>query len=256
MPVAKVLRELGELVFPPRCQICDCFSRPPICEQCAAAFEPIEPPLCERCGCPFDPKSHAPPACGACARGRRALTQARSVGLHVGRLRDAVNALKFGGRLRLGEPLGRRLAPLLGRESPSALNLEEPPDGLVPVPLHPTRRRERGFDQAERLAAAVSQATGVPLRSGLLVRTRYTTPQIGLSPRERRENVKGAFDLRYPLPREGLRILLVDDVYTTGSTLEECARTLQKAGAGAVYAVTVTRAAPEWHPAADLGDGP
>jgi len=138
--------------------------------------------------------------------------------------------------------------------APLSLPLDRPPDAIVPVPLHPLRRRERGFDQAELLAAALAEATRIAVRPGLLLRTRYTDPQIGLRPHERRENVKGAFELRHPLPGSGVRVLLVDDVYTTGATLEECAGTLRKGGAGAVYALTVTRAAPAWHPATDLGD--
>jgi ComF family protein len=169
-------------------------------------------------------------------------------------LRQAVNAFKFHGRLRLAEPLGACLVRLLEAEAPVAPPFAEPPDGLVPVPLHPARRRERGFDQAKRLAAVLSEATGIPVRERLLIRTRHTRPQVDLKPSERRENVRGAFALRHPLPRSGVRVLLVDDVYTTGSTLEECARTLRRGGAGEVYAVTVTRAAPEWHPDVDLRD--
>ena len=252
MHVGQALRELGELVFPPHCQVCGGFSRLPLCESCRAALEAIREPLCECCGRPFDPHAAARPSCADCAPGRRRLAGARSFGLHVGRLREAVNALKFRGRLRLARPLGGLLCEVVRAQPPLALPLDRRPDGIVPVPLHPARRRERGFDQAELLAATVSAATGIPLREGLLVRTRYTDPQVGLGPGERRKNVAGAFALRYPLPTREPRILLVDDVYTTGATLEECARTLDPKRAGKVYAVTVTRAAPEWHPGADL----
>ncbi|MBM3472783.1 MAG: ComF family protein [Armatimonadetes bacterium] len=254
MPLGQVLKELGELVFPPRCQVCRAFSRLPLCESCRAGFETIREPLCECCGRPFDPRAIARESCPDCAPGRRRLSGARSFGIHVGRLRDAVNALKFRGRLRLVEPLGELLSQVLRAEPPVGLSLDPRPEAIVPVPLHPARRRERGFDQAERLAAILSAATGIPLREGLLVRTRYTNPQIGLGPAERRQNVKGAFALRYPLPTSAPMILLVDDVYTTGATLEECARTLDPKRAGKVFAVTVTRAAPEWHPEADLTD--
>ncbi len=255
MRAANVLRELGALVFPASCQVCKRLAQPPICPQCAASFEAIEPPLCLHCGRPFDPHGHAGALCSDCAGGRRALTSARSYGLHVGTLREAVNVLKFGGRTRVVEPLAALLAGLVGDAAPTALPLGQRPAGLVPVPLHPTRRSERGFDQAELLSASLAELTGVPVRRELLIRTRPTAPQVGLSAAQRRENVRGAFALRYPLPSEGVRVVLVDDVYTTGSTLEECARTLRRAGAAEVHAVTVTRAAPDWHPKADLGDG-
>lgn len=256
MRAAKVLRELGGLVFPPACQLCNRLAQPPICAKCAASFEAIGPPLCLHCGRPFDPQGQAGPLCAGCRAGQQVLASARSFGLHVGTLREAVNALKFGGRTRIAPPLAHLLAGLIGGEPPAALPLAERPQGIVPVPLHPTRRGERGFDQAKLLAQTLAELTGVPLRAGLLVRTRPTRPQIGMSPTERRANVRGAFALRYPLPRGGVRILLVDDVYTTGSTLEECARTLRRGGAEAVHAVTVTRAAPDWHRQADLTDAP
>ena len=254
MPAGQVLRELGELVFPPRCQVCGGFSRLSLCESCSATFEVIGEPLCSCCGRPFDPRSASRAECPDCAPGRRRLAGARSYGLHVGRLRDAVNALKFRGRLRLVGPLAALLSEVLSAPPPLGLPLAPRPEAIVPVPLHPNRRRERGFDQAQLLAATLSGATGIPLRERLLARTRYTDPQVGLGPTERRQNVRGAFALRHPLPPGEPVILLVDDVYTTGATLEECARTLDPKRSGRLYAITVTRAAPEWHPDADLAE--
>lgn len=254
--LAATLREVGELIFPPRCQVCQMFSRWPICDNCARSFDVITPPACVDCGKPFDPAAVPAPRCGACASGRHYVQAVRSFGLHVGRLRDAVNSLKFRGRLRLVEPLGKRLVHVLDESSPFPLRPCGPLTGIVPVPLHPARRRERGFDQAELLASVVSRHVRIPMWPRLLMRTRYTQPQVGLNPAERRQNVRGAFRLRYPITLTGMRLLLIDDVYTTGSTLDECARVLRQGGAEAVYAVTVSRAAPEWHPHADLFDGP
>jgi len=251
---ATLLRELGGLIFPPCCQLCGRLAQPLVCERCAAAFEAITPPLCGCCGRPFDPHSRAGERCGRCRATGHALSVARSFGLHVGTLRGAVNALKFGGRTRLVGPLAELLTTLVEGSPPVALPPMDGPVGLVPVPLHPTRRRDRGFDQAELLATCLGELTGLPLRAGLLVRTRSTRPQVGMTPSERRENVKGAFALRHPLPHTEARVVLIDDVYTTGATLEECARVLRRGGAAQVGAITVTRAAPEWHPQADLGD--
>jgi ComF family protein len=251
---AKVLDELGALLFPPACQVCRRLAQPLICEPCAAAFEVIQPPLCLRCGRPFDPRGHAGERCGGCRKDGRPLTSARSFGLHVGTLREAVHALKFRGRVRVAPALAERLAGLVGGPVPTALPFARPPDGLVPVPLHPTRRAERGFDQAELLSRKLAELTGIPLRTGLLARTRHTQPQVGMSPAQREANVRGAFALRHPLPPGGVCVLLIDDVYTTGATLEECARVLRRGGVQEVHALTVSRAAPEWHPHADLGD--
>jgi ComF family protein len=164
-----------------------------------------------------------------------------------------VNTLKFRGKVRLAAPLGRLMADLFGadRDRPHHLSVEQITH-IIPVPLHERRKTQRGFDQAELLAGALGEAIGRPVRTGLLVRVRNTRPQVGLNPAERDANVRGAFEVRYPLPSPAVRALLVDDVYTTGATLRACARALRSGGAQAVHAATVSRAAPEWHPAADL----
>ncbi|MGQ9732719.1 MAG: ComF family protein [Candidatus Zipacnadales bacterium] len=250
----EILKEAAALLFPPRCVICGAFCRSPICLDCRQAFEVICPPLCTQCGRPFDP--HLPSVatrCSQCANSPDYLNVARSFGLHVGGLREAINKLKFEGRLSLVPSLGTLLAEVYGNPNDTTLALgNPPPTALVPVPLHPIRRQERGFDQAELLAEQLSQLIGLPVWNGLLVRTRYTPPQVGLSPHQRRRNVRGAFELRKPLPQTDVCILLVDDVYTTGATLQECARVLRRKGVARVCAVTVSRAAPDWHPAVDL----
>jgi ComF family protein len=171
----------------------------------------------------------------------------------VGSLREAVNALKFRGRTRLAAPLGHLLSTVVQRDAGDlrAISTNRLTD-IVPVPLHASRRRDRGFDQAELLAVELGRAIDLPVRTGLIARTRSTRPQVGLSPAARAENVRGAFALQHALPSRDRRLLLVDDVYTTGATLRACARALRKGNAEAVYAVTVSRAAPAWHPAADL----
>jgi ComF family protein len=249
--VARLLSDLKDLIFPPRCQVCDRFCPSPLCATCAASFERIAAPFCYRCGAPFDPAAKARPACPACSTERTALDAARSFGLHTGALRDAVNALKFGGKTRLADPLAELLSTLVGSHGPQQLPLESITH-VLPVPLHPSRRRHRGFDQAELLATPLAQAIDRPVRTDVLMRVRNTAPQTGLGRSERAANVRGAFELRCQLPASAIRALLVDDVYTTGATLGACARALRAANAEAVYAVTVSRAAPAWHPAADL----
>ncbi len=253
MDAARILKAVTALVFPPRCQLCERFCPSPLCERCADSFERIRPPFCERCGYPFDPNARARPLCSACSQNGRELEAARSFGLHCGALRDAVNTLKFRGKVRLAGPLGRLMADLFGAEGdrPHQLSVDEITH-IIPVPLHERRKTQRGFDQAELLAGALGEAISRPVRTGLLVRVRNTRPQVGLGPTERDANVRGAFEVRYRLPTPGVRALLVDDVYTTGATLRACARALRSGGAEAVHAATVSRAAPEWHPASDL----
>jgi len=249
----RLLKAVTALVFPPRCQLCERFCPSALCESCVDSFERLRPPFCVRCGHPFDPNARTRPLCSTCSGNGRELEAARSFGLHCGALRDAVNTLKFRGKVRLAAPLGRLMADLLGADGdqPHQLSVDEVTH-VIPVPLHEHRRRERGFDQAELLAGALGEAIGRPVRTGLLARVRNTRPQVGLNPTERDANVRGAFGMRHSVPTPGVRALLVDDVYTTGATLRACARALRSGGAEAVRAVTVSRAAPEWHPASDL----
>jgi len=147
-----------------------------------------------------------------------------------------VLALKYQGRISLAPFLAESMGTEL-LQRPEHL----PADLIVPVPLHPVRLRERTFNQAELLARSLSKQLDVPYESDLLIRCRPTRPQAELNRQERTRNVRGAFDLRGEARVKGLRILLVDDVFTTGSTAEACARLLKSAGARTVVVVTAVR---------------
>lgn len=157
---------------------------------------------------------------------------ARSLGPLSGRLHEWVVAVKFQGKTSLGYDLGRRAARELAGELGA-------PVAVVPVPLSRRRRRERGYNQAEAVARGVADALGLPLYLHWLERTRETLPQTDLRRRARQENVRGAF--RAP-PRSAGRVLLVDDVMTTGATLEAAARALRRAGTAEVVGLTLARA--------------
>jgi ComF family protein len=216
-------------------------------------LQPWSGPLCLRCGLPFA-SAHALDSsvqeCGACRADAPAFDGARSFGIYTGKLRQVILRLKFGGDERLGKRLGELLAPTWNSlpqiaESTSLL--------VVPVPLHPSRRRERGFNQSELLAAGLVRALGrmrsVPapqIANACLRRKRATPPQTGLSVAARRENLRGAFEVIKPDAVRGRGIVLLDDVMTTGATLSACSRTLKRAGAAQVMGLTLARATPQF----------
>ena len=210
-------------------------------------------PLCVRCGLPFA-SFHALDSsaaeCGACRKDAPAFDAARTFGVYTGKLRQAVLRLKFAGDDRLGARLGELLAPTW--DSLPQVNEGELPL-IVPVPLHVSRQRERGFNQTVLLAAGLVRALrkqgarGAPqVANTCLRRKRATPPQTGLSVAARRENLRGAFEVVRPEQVRGSSMVLVDDVMTTGATLSACAWTLKRAGAARVMGLVLARATPQF----------
>ena len=245
--LADLLSDLGnsflDLSFPRRCEGCGktwLFSTEGSwCRACLDKLPWIRSPVCVVCGCPFpDSAATADHWCGECILSTFSFDSARSATSHTGVVRDLIHQLKFGGRLSSAPPLAELLGKSLREDGFAADSV----DLLMPVPLHVKRLGQRGFNQAGILARILGKKLGLPVRFDALVREQWTDPQTRLSRRERLENVKGAFAVRRGLDVDGKRILLVDDVFTTGTTLSECARTLKGSGAAAVHAVTVTRA--------------
>ena len=169
---------------------------------------------------------------------------ARSSAYYEGPLAGAIRRFKYDGQLVLGKPLGQLMVDAL-RDGPASDLHAETLDVVCPVPLHESRLRERGFNQSEVLAEAVAGAIGKPLRP-LLERTRPTLPQVDLPAESRGENVRGAFEanLREVIAKQ--RVLLIDDLFTTGATMTECARVLRRAGAEEVRVFTLARPVPQW----------
>jgi ComF family protein len=226
-----------DLVFPPLCPVCDGLlgagRRDPLCGRCWEGLERILPPWCRCCGIPQGVEG----LCGACRSRRPRFAYARAA-LRYGEIaREAIHAFKFGGRRGLANPLGDLLAGLGLRALPGAA-----PDLLVPVPLHPRRARERGYNQALLLARRLERAWGVPVAADALRRAVPTQPQADLDAAARRRNVRDAFAVQSPGLIAGRHVVLVDDVLTTGATAGECARTLSRAGAETVGVLTVARA--------------
>jgi ComF family protein len=174
--------------------------------------------------------------CGACRLHPPAFSYARAGARYGDLVREALHAFKFGGRRALAAPLGDLLAEAVQGGLPLGL-----PDLLLPVPLHPRRERERGFNQSLLLARRLGRAWGRPVRDDVLSRVVATPSQTALAAAARRGNVRGAFRLRHPELIAGRHVVVVDDILTTGATLSECARTLQEGGPTTVGVLTVAR---------------
>jgi ComF family protein len=213
-------------------------------------MQPWLGPSCARCGLPFASSRAADCAdslCGLCRLDEPEFDVARSYGLYTGNLRRAILELKFHRREYLANRLGEFLAQ-------ACEALPEPdPAVVVPVPLHASRRRQRGFNQAELLARGLvrrlrreERFEGLQFAADSLCRTRATLPQVGLSVRARRENVRGVFSVARPERVRNHTFVLVDDVMTTGATLSACAAALKRAGASRVLALSLARATPQF----------
>jgi ComF family protein len=213
------------LLFPIRCVNCNALGVR-ICPGCLPSIQWVEPPFCNRCGLP------GPVIDNHTCIDIHLLRHIRSAAIYSGPIRKALHALKY--------RQDRSLAGLLVKESLSHWPVEDwKVNFLLPVPMGSRRFRERGYNQAELIADAVSESTGIPKKLGILTRIRDTKSQVGLSQRERQLNLEAAF-LSHSV--HNLSILLVDDVCTTGSTLVACSQALRAAGASAVYAITIARA--------------
>ena len=220
-----------DLIYPPHCLICERQRRPYLCEECAGRFLPVPEPVCRVCGRPVDGG-----ACRSCAvqgPGGWAFASARAAAVYEGPLRHAIHRLKYAHQEVLGEPLGIYLANRLIVDAllPPAAGI----DLVVPVPIHSRRARERGFNQSALLAAPVAAMLGVSFLLDGARRVRSTPPQVGLSPEARRRNLDGAFAAADAERIAGRRVLLIDDVFTTGATTHACARALMEVGATTVY---------------------
>ena len=229
---------LVSLFYPASCAACRAPVAPneTLCRSCFDEAPRIVAPFCEKCSQPFPGAITDTFTCANCEDRVLHFDAAVSAYRSRGVVRKVVHDFKYGRQLHLRHLLGQWLADAL--HDPRLAGRQF--DLSVPVPLHSTRQRERGFNQAELLALELQSASRIPARD-LLQRTRYTTTQTQFDRTERMENLRGAFRLRRGCAVQGLRVLLVDDVLTTGSTLSECAAVLKKAGALSVHAVTAAR---------------
>ncbi len=230
-PLKTTADTLLDLIYPKRCVLCDEFGPEYLCATCLAEMpKPLQEPVCPRCG---HPRESLP--CDGCLGDPPFFVIAMATGQYSGALRDAIHFFKYREKPMLAEPLGqilvehaRKNSVLLGR-----LNF----DAVVPVPMHPVRHRMRGYNHAERLAKVFARELDLRLDRRLLRRVRRTKPQVGLDGDKRRGNLAGAFTASAEV--SGKTVLLIDDVSTTGTTQRECAKVMKKAGAKAVYCLSL-----------------
>ena len=226
------MQQCLDMLFPVRCAGCQRIGHV-LCPSCVAKIQPLPSPFCQLCGTPLTLEG----TCKNCQYHPSKLNGQRAVSLYQEPLRGCIHRLKYDGNTRLAEPLGLLLAQAYTRYGMRA-------DMLIAVPLHSEREQQRGYNHAALLAEVCSERLGVPLNNGVLVRQRATVAQVDLHPRERYQNVAGAFACASaPASKviKGRSIVIVDDVSTTGATLEACAVPLYAAGAKEIWGLVLAR---------------
>jgi len=225
----RIKEALLDLLFPPRCVGCRRYGAW-LCPECERGIDRIIGPLCPCCG---QPVARPGRLCPVCRCAPPPIDGIRSAAYFEGLLREATHHFKYRGLQVLARPLGQLMV-----EQWAAYHI--PAEVLIPVPLHPTRLAERGYNQATLLARELGTVTGLSVETDSLVRIRATAPQITLDAAARQENVQGAFECLDDR-MTGCRVVLIDDLCTTGSTLNACSTALREAGASSVWGYTLAR---------------
>ncbi len=228
------LRSLLNILFPSQCPLClsasDNHSHNPICSKCWSTITRYEGPACSICGLPT--VSSYTRICAECLSKKPPFAEINCYGIYDGALKESIHLLKFRGVKRLAKPLSELLLS----------QVTDDYDAVVPVPLHINKLREREFNQTALLGRFLSRSINKPLMLDALIKTRNTKLQTAVSGKERRANLRGAFSISNNI--SGLRLLLVDDVITTGATVRECAETMKRAGAQEITVVALARSMP------------
>ncbi|MEP6757114.1 MAG: ComF family protein [Chthonomonadales bacterium] len=221
---------LLDLLYPPRCMVCGREGGHPLCSKCLDAARPVPTPFCNRCMY-SSLVEDVTAGCTQCGELKPVFDKVRAPATFESPIRDAVLALKYGFRESMAQPLGQMMSEYLKSEPFGP----ETADLIIPVPLHSSRFRERGFNQSEALAREVSRGNSIPMSAHALIRTRRTRPQASLKLADRRANVAGAFAVRDVVEVQGKRVILIDDVLTTLFTANECSRVLRESGAKSIW---------------------
>lgn len=239
MSLSELLNDVSDIIFPPQCPACAELIPPGnriFCSTCRGKISFITGSLCPVCGIPFPDSPAGSHICGNCLTNTPCYTQARGVAVFETVIMDTIHKFKYGRNISVGNTLGSFMADFSFPDFDfSEYSL------LVPVPLHIKKLRERGFNQSLLLAKKIGEKYKLPVNFSLLKRCKFTLTQTGLNKAEREKNIKGAFEIADKKKVAGKDIILIDDVYTTGATINECARVLLKAGAQKVAVLTLAR---------------
>lgn len=229
------MKEVLHLLFPKRCPICDSVfyfkkGKYGICPVCRDKLTVVQEPVCKICGKPVEGERRE--MCGDCQKRRHAFVQGKALWIYKGAVKKSIHRLKYSNRreyaIAYGQEMESRYGDWIRRHSFEA---------IIPIPLHKKRKRQRGYNQAELIGREISRLTGIPLRKDILMRCVSTVPQKDLNDEERKKNLKNAFIIAKN--NVGLeKVLLVDDIYTTGSTMDSAAEALKGAGISEVYCIS------------------
>ena len=229
-----IWNQVTELLYPSFCVLCDSVlvhgSNEVLCEDCQTQYPILEGDLCEICSKPLADAGKS--RCKDCRERVHFFENGKALWVYEGAVKEAVKAYKYRNRQEMGVLFAKAMARYYNENELWQV------DYVVPVPLHREKKRMRGFDQTALMADIFSEHTGIPILEDVLTRQVVTLPQEGLSDKERMANVHKAFACS-ELPKVGLRLLLLDDVYTTGATLDGCARVMADCGAGEIYFMTI-----------------
>lgn len=225
-------KHLMNLLYPQTCHFCGKLDKRKICDKCAKDIEYINEPRCKKCGKPVRYKEQE--LCGDCQGRTFAFEQGKSIWLHKGNVRWSLYQFKYHNRRIYGEFYAEELNRLYGRKLK-----EWEIDVIIPIPLHKKRLRKREYNQTEIIAKHLGKITGIPVECKALMRIRNTSAQKELGSRERRKNLEGAFSVTKAWKRIP-HVLLLDDIYTTGSTIDAAAQTLRKHGAEKIWFLTIS----------------
>lgn len=231
-----------KILFPEFCPVCKKPSTDhrtaPICSECWQSISSYKGSICKKCGKPL--VSDISTTCKICIEEEPAFKWVRSFGLYEDTLKEAINLLKYYRIKRLSKPLSEIMLKTEPAPEKSWRGVRIPhADAIIPVPLHKKRLRQRGFNQSALLAKYLARHIGVPLSLDCLVKIRDTMPQVGLNAKERKKNIRKAFEISNKKLIRGKNIVLVDDVFTTGTTVRECSKILKKSGAKDIYVLTL-----------------
>lgn len=229
-----ILKELTDCFYPPRCPVCDEVLAPGklICTICEGEVSPALEPVCKKCGKPIEDAGRE--YCSDCSRRTHVYRQGKAVFVYKTGIKKSMYRFKYSNRREYATFYAKRAADIHG-DWIRKMQMEV----IVPVPMYLGKKRRRGYNQAEVFARALGREMGLPVDAGLVKRVRNTTPQKELSDKERQRNLKNAFQLTQDIVKY-TRILLVDDIYTTGNTMDAVATILLSGGAVDVYSICIS----------------